>query len=157
MSKGMRVILRLIVVFSFLLFKASVAEALVHEMEITPIQKYTHLVTAQKKKIILIAGNKSHGPGAHEYLKSAELIKQLFNGLKIPGLSVDRGCGIALLHFSLFADDELGEKMLEWVGGYFDWQGSDGSRQWYSALKDFDTEINIIRNPRSPMELKLSS
>ena len=41
---------------------------------------------------------------------------------------MDRGCGLALIHFSTFASDHFGGDILEWSGGYFDWQGDDGER-----------------------------
>ena len=35
---------------------------------------------------------------------------------------MQRGCGYMAIHFSTFSDDAHGEKILEWGGGYFDWQ-----------------------------------
>jgi hypothetical protein len=34
---------------------------------------------AKHRKIVVIAGSKSHGPGTHEYLKSARLLKVLLD------------------------------------------------------------------------------
>lgn len=38
-----------------------------------------HSTAAREKKIVLIAGKKSHGPGEHEYLKSVRLLKVLLD------------------------------------------------------------------------------
>ena len=132
------------------------------------------------KKIVLIAGKKSHGPGAHEYLKSVKLLKVLldrasnlkgirtevhFNGwpenpatlndadtivtisdgqdgdrysqvpfmteerMKVMDRQMRRGCGFMTLHFSTFTPDRYGPQILEWGGGYFDWQGDDGAKE----------------------------
>ncbi|WP_339923676.1 ThuA domain-containing protein [uncultured Cyclobacterium sp.] len=146
---------------------------------------------ATTKKIVLIAGPKSHGPKAHEYIKSVRLIKTMldnsnveeiateihFNGwpedpltledaalilfisdgrdgplydevpfmtidrMKVMKRQMDRGCGLSLIHFSTFASDEMGKKVLDWGGGYFDWQDDQGERNWYSAIKTMETEL----------------
>ena len=50
--------------------------ALVSGMQNTPL----HAKTADgSRKIVLIAGSKSHGPGQHEYVKSARLLKVLLD------------------------------------------------------------------------------
>ena len=146
----------------------------------------------QGKKIVLIAGKKSHGPGAHEYLKSVKLLKVMldrsenldgvrteihFNGwpenprtldsadtivtisdgqdgdkyspvpfmtrerMAVMERQMKRGCGFVTIHFSTFTPDEYGGEILEWGGGYFDWQGDDGERDWYSAIKTLEAEV----------------
>ena len=45
------------------------------------------------------------------------------------------------IHFSTFAPDKYGPQILEWGGGYFDWQGDDGKRSWYSAIKTLTAEV----------------
>ncbi len=144
------------------------------------------------RKIVLIAGMKSHGPGVHEYLKSVKLLKVMldespnlgnvkteihFNGWPEDSRTLDtadsivtisdgqdgdryspvpfmtearmpviekqmrRGCGFVTIHFSTFAPDKYGPQILEWGGGYFDWQGDDGKRTWYSAIKTLNAEV----------------
>lgn len=63
---------------------------------------------------------------------------------------VERGCGLMTFHFSTFADDADGERMLDWVGGYFDWQNEQGGREWYSAIQYRDTMVNLT-NPDHPV------
>ncbi len=153
------------------------------------------------KKIVLIAGKKSHGPGAHEYLKSVKLLKVLldrapnlqgvrteihFNGwpedpatlddadlimtisdgqdgdkyspvpfmtdarMKIMAKQMKRGCGFITFHFSTFTPDRYGPQILEWGGGYFDWQNDQGERDWYSAIKTLETDV-ALGNPAHPI------
>ncbi|MVN91807.1 ThuA domain-containing protein [Mucilaginibacter aquatilis] len=63
---------------------------------------------------------------------------------------VNRGCGIALLHFSTFADYEHGQKLLEWTGGYYDWQDSTGAKRHYSDLKVANAQVTLA-SPKHPI------
>ena len=144
-------------------------------------------------KIVLIAGEKSHPAGIHEYIKTVRLIKTMLDRSNEKGLSTEvhlhgwpenektlnnadlilfvsdgcdgynfdhvpfmtekrmkvmekqlkRGCGISLIHFSTFADHRYGQRMLEWSGGYFDWQDSSGARHNYSALKEIESTVYL--------------
>ncbi len=58
---------------------------------------------------------------------------------------VANGTGIVAFHFSTFAPDELAARVLEWYGGYFDWQ-TDGRREWYSNI----TTIKSMVTPATP-------
>jgi type 1 glutamine amidotransferase len=137
------------------------------------------------KKIVLIAGEKSHAAGYHEYIKTVRLLKTMLDHSNAKGIKTEmhlqgwpqhpatledadlilfisdgrdgplysevpfmtpermpvmerqmkRGCGFSVIHFSTFAPDATGEKILEWGGGYFDWQDEAGQRNWYSAIK----------------------
>ena len=51
-----------------------------------------------------------------------------------------RGCGLITFHFSTFAPDEYGEQVIDWNGGYFDWE-TDGLRKWYSAIQTQEAEV----------------
>ncbi|MCM8539681.1 MAG: ThuA domain-containing protein, partial [Lentisphaeraceae bacterium] len=53
------------------------------------------------------------------------------------------GCGLVTFHFSTFAPDVNAAQVLEWNGGYFDWE-TDGKRKWYSAIKTLDTEVKTV-------------
>ena len=50
-----------------------------------------------------------------------------------------RGCGLVTFHFSTFAPDANTVQILEWNGGYFDWQTA--GKSWYSAIKAMDAEV----------------
>lgn len=148
------------------------------------------------KKIVLIAGVKSHGPEGnriHDYGWSVKLLKTMlensdiakgvqvethFNGwptnssafddaativiisdgrdgdkyseaphlesparVKFVDQLMKRGCGIITFHFSTFAPDVYADSVLDWYGGYFDWE-TDGKREWYSAITTMETEIH---------------
>ena len=151
--------------------------------------------SSHDKKIVLIAGKKSHPPAMHEYLKTVRLLKVMLDnspnlrgikteihfdgwpedpstlndadvimtisdgqdgpdiGYPVPFLTEERmaimerqmkrGCGFITFHFSTFAPDQYGPKILEWGGGYFDWQDETGRRNWYSAIKTLNTRVEF--------------
>jgi type 1 glutamine amidotransferase len=147
------------------------------------------------KKIVLIAGKKSHGPvgnGIHDYPWSVKLIKVMLDHSNVAGQvrveyhldgwprdektldaadaimvisdgrdgdrfeeaphfrsaehlraitrQMRRGCGFLTFHFSTFASDAFANEILEWNGGYFDWE-TDGKRKWYSAITTRQAEV----------------
>ena len=155
------------------------------------------------KKIVLIAGPKSHGPtgnGIHDYPWSVKLLKVMLDhsnvreqvrveyhldgmprdlktlddadsimvisdgrdgdlyqeaphfgspeNLAAVQKQIDRGCGFLTFHFSTFAPDQYAKQILEWSGGYFDWE-TDGKKKWYSAIthKEADVEIGTPDHP----------
>jgi type 1 glutamine amidotransferase len=115
------------------------------------------------KKIVLIPGADSHGPGEHEHLGGCQLLAKLLND-NVPGVNVivteqgwpkdttvlddadailmysdggdnhmviphmahmdrlmKRGVGLMNLHYAVeIPKGELGNKFLDWVGGYFE-------------------------------------
>jgi type 1 glutamine amidotransferase len=144
------------------------------------------------RKIVLLAGKKSHGPdgnGEHDYAWSVRLLKLMFDhcGIKdqvsasyyLNGWPSDprgiedadtivvisdgrdgdkfsealhleddarvafvqkqmkRGCGLVTFHFSTFAPQRYAEQVLDWSGGYFQWE-TNGRKQWYSNIKVLD-------------------
>lgn len=140
---------------------------------------------AAPRKIVLIAGKKSHGPGAHDYERTLRLFKVMLdrsnvaasirtevheNGwptdpatletadtivfysdgrdgdkfvdapfveaarMALIDRQIQRGCGFMTMHFSTFNTRKEGERILEWTGGYFEWEGPDGTRKWYSRI-----------------------
>jgi type 1 glutamine amidotransferase len=162
-----------------------------------PLQEECEASVSAKsnKKIVLIAGKKSHPPAMHEYIKSVRLLKVMLDtatnlqdlktevhyngwpedpstlddadvimtisdgqdgpdiGYPVPFMTAERmavmerqmkrGCGFITFHFSTFAPDAYGQQVLEWGGGYFDWQDEGGKRNWYSAIKTLDTEVQL--------------
>ena len=163
------------------------------------------------KKIVLIAGKKSHGPGVHEYEKSVRLLKAMldtspnlegyhveihFNGWPTDPTTLDdadtimtisdgrdgnkfspvpwmteqrmavmrkqmqRGCGFITFHFSTFASDMWGKDVLEWGGGYFDWEDENGERNWYSAITTLKSKVELgtpehpISHGLKPLDLR---
>ncbi|MGE3316161.1 MAG: ThuA domain-containing protein, partial [Planctomycetaceae bacterium] len=172
--------------------------------------------SSKTKKIVLIAGRKSHGPvgnGIHDYSWSVKLLKVMLDNSNLheklrveyhldgwpansstlddadsiiiisdgrdgdlkeyeeaPHLSseerveaiakqVRRGCGIGTFHFSTFAPDARAREILDWTGGYFDWE-TDGKRQWYSAITTKDADVlpatpgHAVLNGVEPFQMK---
>lgn len=153
------------------------------------------------KKVVFLAGAKSHGPEVHEYVKSARLLAvMLEHAANLEGVRAEvhlggwpedpstlddadaivflsdgqdgdlyapvpymtperlpvlarqmrRGAGLVSIHFSTFAPDSLADEVLTWSGGYFDWQGEDGTRSWYSAITTLDTLV-VLGTPDHPI------
>jgi type 1 glutamine amidotransferase len=149
------------------------------------------------KKVVLIAGKKSHGPEGnriHDYPWSVKLLKVLLDRSNIrkevrvethfdgwpqdertfedadtivvisdgrdgdkfaeaPHFSsatrtavierqMKRGCGFMTFHFATFASEANRQQILEWSGGYFQWE-TEGVRKWYSAIKVQDAELAL--------------
>ena len=159
---------------------------------------------AGTKKIVLIAGKKSHGPvgnGIHDYPWSVKLLKVMLDNSNVaervrveyhldgwphdektledadaimvisdgrdgdrfeeaPHFSspahtqriarqMRRGCGFLTFHFSTFAPDAFAKEILDWSGGYFDWE-TDGKRKWYSAITTKEADV-VPATPGHPI------
>jgi type 1 glutamine amidotransferase len=159
---------------------------------------------AKPKKIVILAGPKSHGPvgnGIHDYGWSARLLKVMLDNSNIkdrirvethldgwprdprtledadaimvisdsrdgdqyaeaPHLAspervrfmekqIKRGCGFLTFHFSTFAPNQYAKQMLDWSGGFFQWE-TDGKKQWYSAITTKDAEVRVA-SPQHPI------
>lgn len=61
-----------------------------------------------------------------------------------------RGGGLVLLHWSLFLPDAQADRSLNWVGGYFDYQGGDGKRGWESAIRTAEYRFEPIASAPRP-------
>lgn len=157
--------------------------------------------SAGPRKIVLIAGKKSHGPGAHDYERTMRLFKVMLDNSnvadrvqvevheqgwpadertldsadtivfysdgrdgdkyvdvpfvepsrrKLIQKQIDRGCGMLTMHFSTFVNDEQGKSVLDWVGGYFDWEDDAGKANWYSKISQIETlELAAREHPIS--------
>jgi len=72
------------------------------------------------------------------------------NRMEIIQKQVERGCGMMTFHFSTFTPDRFGDQILEWVGGYFDWQNDLGEKEWYSDITFLDVAVNLP-SPEHPV------
>ncbi|MDD5199163.1 MAG: ThuA domain-containing protein [Terrimicrobiaceae bacterium] len=162
-----------------------------------------------KKKIILLAGEKSHDPGFHEYEKDLTLLETCLeqsslrdqlacelhtNGwpervetletadtivlfsdgsdyeekrhpfligdrMEVIGRQMRRGCGLVLEHYAVFLPSRFQDSILEWCGGYFDYQTGGPPRGWYSKMKTDRTTPELaapshsILNGVAPFEI----
>lgn len=159
---------------------------------------------APAKKIVIIAGPKSHGPEGnriHDYPWSTKLLKVMLDNSNVAGQvavemhfdgwpqdpetlndadtimvisdgrdgdkyseaphfaspenvalmkrQIQRGCGFVTFHFSTFAPDKYAQEILDWNGGYFDWE-EGGERKWYSAIQTKDAQVDLPQ-PEHPI------
>jgi type 1 glutamine amidotransferase len=159
---------------------------------------------AATKKIVLIAGKKSHGlvgNGIHDYPWSVKLLKVMLDNSNVAervrveyhldgwprdkntledadaimvisdgrdgslfaeaphfaspahrqfiARQMRRGCGFLTFHFSTFAPDAFARDILDWSGGYFDWE-TDGKRKWYSAITTQTADV-LPASPAHPI------
>lgn len=105
-------------------------------------------------------------PADHSKLESADTIMIISDGRdgdlyeealhlqdpeKIAFISkqMERGCGLVTFHFSTFAPDRYADQILDWTGGYFDWE-TDGKRNWYSAIQTIDSKVELV-SPDHPV------
>src|SRR3954468_18465197 len=57
--------------------------------------------------------------------------------MKVLEKQMKRGCGLVVLHWTVFVPAEKGgEQFLDWVGGYFDYERGTpaGGKSWYSKI-----------------------
>lgn len=98
------------------------------------------LASLQQADTVMVISDGRDGDKGREapHLATAERVRQMDE-------LTAGGCGLVTFHFSTFAPDSLADKVLDWTGGYFDWE-TDGRRQWYSKI----STINAIVSPASP-------
>ncbi len=74
-----------------------------------------------------------------------ELAHPLLVGNRLPPLEkqMHRGCGLVTFHYSTFAPNRIGPKMLEWVGGYFDYQSGPAANGWYSKIQTWQADAML--------------
>ena len=94
--------------------------------------------------LILTLSDGRDGPGG------ADVPFMVGDRMEIIQQQIDRGCGMMTFHFSTFAPDKYGEQMLDWVGGYFDWQNDQGEREWYSDITFLDVFVELS-SPEHPV------
>lgn len=94
--------------------------------------------------LILTISDGKDGPGGEEVPFMME------DRMQVIQEQIDRGCGLMTFHFSTFAPDRYQEQILEWIGGYFDWQNDQGEREWYSNITFLDVPISLP-SPQHPI------
>jgi type 1 glutamine amidotransferase len=70
-----------------------------------------------------------------------------------------RGCGLCLIHWATFVPKaKAGDKVLEWVGGYFDYESGPAKNGWYSKIQTVTVKATPGRHPittgMTPFEVK---
>ncbi len=83
-------------------------------------------------------------------------------------LQMKRGCGLMTFHFSTFSPAKYASQMLEWTGGYFDWQSGHGEggffgisnddahQKWHSAIRVLDADVELV-TPGHPVTRGVAS
>lgn len=68
--------------------------------------------------------------------------------LKIIEKQMQRGCGLCFIHWATFVPKEpAGDKVLEWIGGYFDYQSGPAKNGWYSKIQTVSVNAVPGRHP----------
>ena len=62
---------------------------------------------------------------------------------------MDRGCGLVMMHWSLFIPVTYEEQFTNWIGGFFDFERGQAENGWKSAIK-FAT-VPIVPVPKHPI------
>ena len=59
-----------------------------------------------------------------------------------------RGCGLCLIHWCTFwPKAKAGDKAIEWVGGYFDYESGPAKNGWYSKIQTVTTKCMPGKHP----------
>jgi type 1 glutamine amidotransferase len=62
-----------------------------------------------------------------------------------------RGVGFVAIHYSVFVPNRpAGERFLDWIGGYFDYQSGPGANHWYSKIQTASARVSIAA-PEHPV------
>ena len=78
--------------------------------------------------IVLFCDGSDHNEDDHLLLTG--------NRLKILEKAMKRGVGLVVVHYTLFVPTQTaGEKFVDWVGGYFDYESGTGNPKWYSRIQ----------------------
>jgi type 1 glutamine amidotransferase len=76
--------------------------------------------------IFIASAGADHSEAAHPLLVG--------DRLAVLGRQMDRGCGLVMIHWSLFVPIKHEKEFLRWVGGFFDYQRGDDPRGWHSDI-----------------------
>src|SRR5258708_29319981 len=78
--------------------------------------------------IVLISNGSDRREQDHPFLVGERL--------QVIGKQMKRGCGLVTIHWSTFVPNApAGDKILDWVGGHFDYQSGPPPRRWASAIQ----------------------
>ncbi len=69
--------------------------------------------------------------------------------MQVLAKQMKRGCGLVVLHWSVFVPIKYEKQFSEWLGGFFDYQRGDDPRGWYSRITFATAKIHP--NPKHPI------
>jgi len=93
--------------------------------------------------IVMYSDGSDHGEVNHPLLQ----------GDRLAALrrAMQRGAGLVLLHYSVFVPSKRGgPELLDWAGGYFDYESGAGRPPWYSKIQTAATTV-VPASPRHPI------
>lgn len=76
--------------------------------------------------IFLVSAGADRNESEHPFLAE--------DRMKVLAKQMDRGCGLMMLHWSVFVPIKYEEQFTDWLGGFFDYQRGEDPRGWYSAI-----------------------
>ena len=69
--------------------------------------------------------------------------------LQVLQQQMDRGCGLVMLHWSLFVPVKYEDQFTDWIGGFFDYERGDGEKGWDSAITT--ATARVTPKPKHPI------
>jgi len=61
-----------------------------------------------------------------------------------------RGCGLIFFHWSTFHPRRVQERILDWAGGFFDYESGTNANHWFSAIQTREWNV-ALASPRHPI------
>jgi hypothetical protein len=99
--------------------------------------------------IVLIASGSDRRESDHPFLVG--------DRLSVIERQMKRGCGLVLIHWCVFVPKEkAGDRVLDWVGGYFDYESGPKPRGWYSRIQTATTRAVPVAASAHPISRGLS-
>ncbi len=93
--------------------------------------------------IVLFSDGSDRDLAAHPLLRS--------NRLATIERHMKRGAGLAVIHYTVFVPSKgAGDKFLEWVGGYFDYESGTAANKWFSKIET-RTYQALLSTPGHPI------
>lgn len=93
--------------------------------------------------IVLFSDGPDRDPNAHPILRG--------NRLETLDRLMKRGVGLVAIHYAVFVpSDRPGDRFLEWLGGYFDYQTGTAANHWYSKIQNVAARCELP-NPGHPV------
>jgi quinoprotein glucose dehydrogenase len=90
--------------------------------------------------VVLFSDGSDHNEADHPLLNSDRL-DQLRR-------AVARGCGLVVVHYSVFVPTARGgREFLDWIGGYFDYESGAGTPKWFSKIRHAETVPTPVGGP----------
>ena len=70
--------------------------------------------------------------------------------LQVIQRQMNRGCGLVFFHWSTFNPVRVRDQIIDWAGGYFDYETGNAPNHWYSAIQTWTAESKLAA-PRHPI------